>query len=326
MGSQNAGILQQSLGWLDREESHEARLPHSMPMASADWQGPPSKHPLDGVWGKLTRSLVQARRLIDHCNAYSQSNPVRFDSRRDESGHLVFLTGTWPPQYLGLLLGEVVHNLRSAMDQFAWALAEDHSGLKVISPVKVARAIQFPITRSHAGFLSHPAIKYFSPKAVEIIEWMQPYHADSPGWHPLAIVQKLSNADKHQVLTPTLGQLRLEDGLELQFKDLRKSKPWVPKPGEVQIEPIAEGGSMVNDLIPFIRVKTPSHIAIWVAPLPVRVCFVIDPAGDNRILLAEQFRDLCLEVFRAVDPLVPLFPALNWKARAETWMVPELPG
>jgi hypothetical protein len=177
---------------------------------SDKWEGPLAAHPLDGPRGKITRATQQALLLAHHCEHYSASDPVELVTRfDDEAGaHLVFARGRPPPAYLGLILGELVHDLRSALDQLAWQLALQHTELAILEQRKVMTAIQFPISRSGKDFAEHRAIQYFSPEAITLIEIRQPYQNDgSPLLNPLSLLQELSNTDKHQVLRPSLGQI-----------------------------------------------------------------------------------------------------------------------
>jgi hypothetical protein len=104
----------------------------------------------------------------------------------------------------------VVHNLRSALDQLAWALAWSHSR-EALEDDRVARAIFFPITPSPEQFQNHRTIPYLPPGAGEQLESEQPYHNRTVQPHPLAAVQDWSNSDKHRVLTVALAQIRAED-------------------------------------------------------------------------------------------------------------------
>jgi hypothetical protein len=59
---------------------------------------------------------------------------------------MVYVEGRPPPLYLGLILGEVINDLRSALDQLAWQLALDYAGAEELAKPGVGNAITFPIT------------------------------------------------------------------------------------------------------------------------------------------------------------------------------------
>jgi hypothetical protein len=292
-------------------------------MPAPEWQGPPEAHPLDSARGKLVRAKQHAHHLCDHCAKYGESEPVHLVPHRDGDAHLVFVEGTWPPLYLGLILGEVIHDLRSALDHVAWQLAVSHAGRETVSHPKVAPLITFPITSTRPKFDGHKARPYFSAEATEILERLQPYHNDPEVLNPLALVQRLSNIDKHQVLTPFMGQLRLEE-VTIRFRDERSLEPWVPVSGQVQVAHTAPDSTLVNDEIPILRVRVPHHVAIWLDPPPVHVCFLTDVTGEDTVFLAETIPDLCLHVAEATEPFAALFPSLGWRARTASWTTPGL--
>lgn len=71
---------------------------------------------------------------------------VQLTCRFEKDAHYAYLDGTPPPLYLGLILGEMVHNLRSALDQLAWQLALSHVGEATLSDPRIGNLIVFPIT------------------------------------------------------------------------------------------------------------------------------------------------------------------------------------
>lgn len=109
-----------------------------------------------------------------------------------------------PPPRLGVILGDYVHNLRSALDQLAWQLVLLGGG----SP---DRDTSFPIVRNSSHF-EHTAKRSLGgliPEHVAQIEALQPYHAgDRAPSHLLTLLRELSNTDKHRVIHPMFGWFR----------------------------------------------------------------------------------------------------------------------
>jgi len=95
-----------------------------------------------------------------------------------------------------LLIGDCVHNLRSALDYIAWELA---------GADPTDRVTMFPI------FLNPDAYRREAPRRIErlpseaqtLIEELQPYHATDPPKSGLWALHTLDAADKHQLLTVT---------------------------------------------------------------------------------------------------------------------------
>jgi len=273
-------------------------------------------HPLDGPRGKLVRAVRQAAHLEAHCAAYAAAHPFDIEVRFEQDAHYGYLVGRPPPLYLGLILGEVIHDLRSALDQLAWQLAMAHVGEEVLSELRVGNAIVFPITSSPERFKSHRATPCFGPEALELIESRQPYH--NLGTHlvnPLAMVQHWSNADKHRVLTPSLGQIAVDD--------LRFHSDAVIDINDVEL--LAPDSSVIDPDRPLLRIPALRLAVVEFAPAPVRVCFLSHVTGGPDILHYNKVRQLCEQISECVNAFEPLFPEVDWSSRTESWITPDLP-
>jgi hypothetical protein len=109
-----------------------------------------------------------------------------------------------PLYHWGLLLGECIHNLRSALDNLAFALAR-----LVSDPPSTPSALHFPICRDKSGFEKSDRIRrsldQMPAEAAALIERLQPFHRDGseasghPDNDPLVLLQWLSNQDKHRI-------------------------------------------------------------------------------------------------------------------------------
>jgi hypothetical protein len=116
-----------------------------------------------------------------------------------------FLGEPSPPTRIGAIVGDVVHNLRSALDVAAWqlAIANDEAAAR-----KKRNQVSFPLTGCAEEFKKpHRALKFFSEPAREVIERLQPYQ---PSMEALGWLRALSNADKHRVATFSFTGLAVE--------------------------------------------------------------------------------------------------------------------
>jgi hypothetical protein len=105
-----------------------------------------------------------------------------------------------PPPVLGSIVGDCVHNLRAALDNLVYSLAESRHGGPL--PSDIEGKPQFPIFRERDKFLSKgkDRIRDIAPEAQAIIEGLQPYHRGSVYWDdPLWQLHELSNRDKHRL-------------------------------------------------------------------------------------------------------------------------------
>lgn len=112
-----------------------------------------------------------------------------------------------PLEHWGLLFGECIHNIRSALDNLAFALARLH-----LDPPARPNKIQFPIYQDEARFDNNGRcdINQLPPAAALMIEQLQPFQRnrpDDPGTpasDPLMLLSWLNNTDKHRVPTVVL--------------------------------------------------------------------------------------------------------------------------
>lgn len=176
-------------------------------------------HPLDGIQAKLNRAKEHLDAIGAEGEAFLKSQPYsvvgQFEAERHEWVQR-FKVREDPPLRLGVLVGDFVHNLRSALDHLVYALTELDGGTP-------DRWTQFPISKTENDFNSVVSrqIPALSAEHRAKIERAQPYHAaDGYELHPLYCIWELSNADKHRVVQPTYAHLG--DG---QTKPLKKLDP-----------------------------------------------------------------------------------------------------
>jgi len=175
-------------------------------LALVSWHGHasgglPDYYPraLGGVWAKMRRAAVHYDALTDAAEAYLALPPYQItESYTDDRKILRAVASIEPPEELALILGDLVQNLRSALDHLAWSFART-----VRDPP--SRLTQFPIMRTAPDdFAAVTSVKHIPPAVRDIMEAMQPYRKEDPVGQligrQLATLRELSNRDKHQVL------------------------------------------------------------------------------------------------------------------------------
>jgi hypothetical protein len=92
----------------------------------------------------------------------------------------------------GLMAGDVLQNLRAALDHLAYRLAGNSAG----------RHTQVPIMSSVTDYANKgvPMILGFGNAAAAAVEQLQPYHAEDYRTDPLWRLNKMSNVDKHRLV------------------------------------------------------------------------------------------------------------------------------
>lgn len=181
---------------------------------------------LDGATYKVARAEDQIEQLYvemtpERSNYYHRGMS-QFNADRTEHTLDAVISDTAFLRW-GVMTGEIIHNLRSALDLMLCALVRRSDAESDCS------GIEFPI-RSAApaeGEQLKELKVVKNPDAVAKIEAHQPYTASDPMSHPLWLLNKLNNWDKHRVLqvgflefvVPVAGTLidhqvtRLQDGL-----------------------------------------------------------------------------------------------------------------
>jgi hypothetical protein len=153
---------------------------------------------------KLDRALEHLESIEAQERTWRQSKPCRVWTEPDiqSGGKLVWAEVLKPPPItLAPVVGDCLHNLRSALDNLAYELAVAHKGPKMSK--SVADKSAFPIFRSKAGFddKGKPMIRGVHPDAKTVIERLQPYNqGNQPGKvSTLWVLSVLSNSDKHRL-------------------------------------------------------------------------------------------------------------------------------
>ena len=211
---------------------------------------------LSGACRKLERALVHLDELGNRLEAISTAAKLQLSTADEEvqrhrlGTHHLFRCGALldlDPD-LGLVVGDYVHNLRSALDHLAWELVRNGS-MKKGSKHKM-KQVQFPIysigrsTQSNKKTFASEIGKNLpgvSREQTRIAKAYQPYHHGR--WH-LGALATLSNRDKHRVLTPT----SLVAGL-IQRKHLSVTKGHI-----VAWQFLLKDGQPVNKRTPYLEV------------------------------------------------------------------------
>lgn len=114
---------------------------------------------------------------------------------------------TAPPDSIGLILGDAIHNLRSSLDHMVVALAEAGAQAQGITMTaeQIAR-LQFPVVRTKTDFtnqINRGRLLHVYPAAQAYIESRQVYKADQQLLQRdlLTELTELDNTDKHRALT-----------------------------------------------------------------------------------------------------------------------------
>ena len=160
--------------------------------------------PLDGPRLKVVRAREHLQEIHFQQGRFFESNPYsvtdEFDAKAGKHVFRIHVHRDPPKHRLAALVGDCVHNLRSALDHLVWRLSEDFGGSNDADTMT-----QFPIFRTEVGYDTRGInqIVRVGPGAAAIIRLLQPFHFDPPILHPLWMIRELDNGDKHRELAVT---------------------------------------------------------------------------------------------------------------------------
>ena len=151
---------------------------------------------LEGVNAKIQRAQDQIERLARDIEASCEDQRALFSEelRPDVGDKIWIFRGETPivPIEYSIRLGEIVYNLRSALDQLVWQLV--HANYKAPSHLN-----EFPIFDDESRFNEaiKRKLKGVSQESSAKIKEMQPFSKNDK-WSPLKTVHSLCNIDKHR--------------------------------------------------------------------------------------------------------------------------------
>lgn len=166
---------------------------------------------LTPCWAKLVRTRTLMRELIDLQAKRETEEPYSFelvDNNEDSADRWIRLqwrvkiNTPYPPD-AAWILGDIVHNLRSSLDNALFHIVTEINGHTPSD--SEARQIQYPIDDTPELFRRHikKLGKWLTPEQCELIEATQPFAASgepNDEFRMMSILRDLSNTDKHRQL------------------------------------------------------------------------------------------------------------------------------
>ncbi len=214
-----------------------------------------------GAWLKWQWGVLHAVRLQKEMNAWAldpDNQPffkVQAHYHAKRHGFALVVEAMRPvPIEFGLMVGDIAHNQRSALDHVAWELVRRGNRPPHALSNRQRQRIAFPIFSGPPGGGFHATVLNKQLPGVgrrqrTLIRGLQPYvhRKANESRQPLALLARIDNDDKHRTIQPVAAvsssatyevtQLRgcevtrvtgrsrsqmLEDGAELEFVGARK--------------------------------------------------------------------------------------------------------
>lgn len=156
---------------------------------------------------KIERAEKHIHEFQTEFDAFGKTDPYSIGTEDDpQTGDKVFRVKSVAPipLVLPIIIGDVLHNLRSALDHLVWHLVEAAGS-------KPTTQTSFPIFKTATDCRKffkklktgcQPKIEGISRTAMKLIKRTKPYKR---GNKELWLIHELNNIDKHRLLIPTMA-------------------------------------------------------------------------------------------------------------------------
>lgn len=208
----------------------------------------------------MRQAGVHLGTFAEACDNYVRTSHVGFGYERDPAAGSIKVklqADAEPPMLLGAIAGDILHNLRSALDSIAWAACQ-RSG---VSP-GIEKDVYFPIGSDPAGWASLAGRQLPSVKGsqLEVFRQLQPWFRDEM-IKALGIELPSSNADRHPLFR--LNQLAKQDRHRVPHPVLaRAGDTWLGTPDGVTVSalPVNYGLARPGDVVLEWRISPPGAV------------------------------------------------------------------
>jgi hypothetical protein len=152
---------------------------------------------LDEARAKLLRGKTHLYLLEAELMAFWESKPYpivyEYDAKNSKNLFRLKIERRAPVVEWGLIIGDAVHNARSALDYIAWRLA---------GSVLADRHTFCDSSASFDKSARGNRLSRVHPEAIKAIREFQPYTRPDPKHSALWLLEELDRRDKHKLLTP----------------------------------------------------------------------------------------------------------------------------
>lgn len=266
--------------------------------------------PLAGSEAKLARAIEHLEPLEHQCERFLKTKPYSVSAEFEPAAReyiVRFRIRKAMPLATAVIVGEVIHDLRSALEHVVWSLAATRA-VNVAAPwePRTRERIAFPVAKTGDAFNNASVRPFIGDEAMEVLSEFQPFtrwkEAEIAA-HPLAHLHDLWNVDKHRVLIGAAGTVDLA--------------PVTFRPGALSFQELAKGTDIerfpverLEDGSPLARVRfkgahQPGTTEIQVQGEP---SVTIEFRGGERVVTVDALGLLCAFVADVLNAFRPLFP------------------
>jgi hypothetical protein len=267
---------------------------------------------LDGCREKWARGAAFLKRLNELADEYLDENDP---PHRVQGGFVPPLSKfifrgevTKPVDKLfwGVILGDAMHNLRSALDHLVWQLVLLDTGKDGTSqhqfPICSTGAGYWSITKDGAPSMRDKRLKGITAAHRAIIDEAQPYRRKADGRVPvLEALRDFSNHDKHRLIHTALSAVDI--GPNSPFR-LVPNADAGEEVGQPRLAPFVEGEEVEIMSIEY-SCPGPNPEVVAEGALPIGLGFGDDIGQPIRLPALGAMAD---EVLRLIEAFAPDFP------------------
>ena len=187
-----------------------------------------------------------------------------------------------PLAEMSLLLGDAVHNMRSALDALVWELC--HLDGKIAAKPTL---VKFPAARTKAEWRTTAGhLRTMPVPFLDRVHAFQPYLADVPNSTLIGLLADMSNQDKHRGMIAASAEA---SSLALEFSinqdDLGQSTPEGAIDG-ISFTPAGDNFRDLTDQNPYFGINTSARISLTRERVPVQIGYTIGVEGVSYDLAA----------------------------------------
>lgn len=267
---------------------------------------------LAGPEAKFDRAIEHLETLERECERFLKAQPYSVSTKFEpETGCYVarFYSRRTVPLRVSVIVGEFIHDLRSALEHVAWVLAASNTDdVESLWKAGIREKITFPVAKTPEAFDRHSLVSFITADARTVLNRLQPHNLGRPALakrHPLSALHDFWNVDKHRVVSAGLGEIDLGT---TSFVPRAIDADELAKGIDIkvhEIQGVLEDGAPIAE-IHFLGSHVPGTAKVDVKGQPTaRVLF---RAGERAASLS-GLSTFCAYVADVLTAVRPLFPA-----------------
>lgn len=261
---------------------------------------------LEGCREKWARGAALANNLVEKLREYETADPPPykldggwFTDRREYVWTGEIVRPMEDALMWAVILGDVVHNWRSALDHLVWQLvaldAEKDGSTDHQFPIASSGGAYWSRTKDGQDSLRTRRLRHISDRHKIMIDRLQPYRTNEPGkLESLEALRDMSNHDKHRLLHTMLLAVDARPEQGFRFVPNADAGEWVKSktgfldpagPTEVLVATFNCPGEN-----PVVTCPEPPRLVVGVDPLRMRLSDLPE-IGEAVLDLIESFAE-----------------------------------